>query len=447
MGTLSLRRQLTYTFLLFTLLLLLVPHAAHESDMSFWVAWSKDIFYHGLGNVYQSPGNNYNPFYHYILWFNGWLMGDVEKLIYYSHWLKAYTLVFDFAGAFWAASLVRERERRFGLVLLLLLNLGYLYNTLVWAQVDAIYTFFVFGAVVLAVRQRAVASALFFVLALSAKTQAIIFMPPLLLLWAPLWWQRPQRLGLAVGASAVLATLILAPFIWWSDENYLPQIIKFNLGAANTYPVLSMNAFNFWYALAPDPDPVGVADTGLYAGLMYRTWGLLLFFLASALALFPLLVLSLRKLRRPPVAPAASESNPDDFSIVLLSCGLIPLCFAFFNTQMHERYWHAAMLFLAAYAFLKRDYLPYVLTSVAYVLNLESVLQFLKLRKYSVLVFDPLFVAGLFAVAMVLGFVKLYRLTQWRQEWLLIRQNFSRNPVALPLALAPTDLPERRLND
>ena len=422
MGVLSFRRQAAYTFLLFTLLLLLVPRAGHESDMSFWVAWAKDIYYQGLGNVYQSPSNSYNPLYHYILWLFGGLMGDVDKMVYYRHWLKALTLVFDFAGAFWAASLVRERDRRFGLVLLLLFNIGYLYCTLVWIQVDAIYTFFAFGAVALAVRQRPVASMLLFVLALAAKPQAVIFVPPLLLLWAPQWWHRPRRLVQALGAGAVLMTLILAPFVWGGLQNDLPRILEINLKAANFFPVLSMNAYNLWYLLGVAADPVVAPDYESFAGLTYRAWGLLLFFSFSAVALLPMALQALRHLRRSQDAPSGAVSTGPDMALTLLTCGLIPVLFAFFNTQMHERYWHAAMLFLAAYGFLRRDYALYVLVSVAYFLNLEGVLRYLELKKYTVLVFDPRFVAGLFALTIVLGLIKLCRLMPWRENWPLIQR-------------------------
>lgn len=427
MGALSFRRQAAYTFLLFTLLLLLVPRAGHDSDMSFWVSWAKDIYYQGLSNIYQSPANSYNPLYHYILWLFGGLMGDVDKMVYYRHWLKAFTLVFDFAGAFWAASLVRERDRRFGLVLLLLLNIAYLYCTLVWIQVDAIYTFFAFGAVVLAVRQRPVASMLLFVLALATKPQAVVFVPPLLFLWAPQWWHRPLRLVQSLGAGAGLMTLILAPFVWGGLQNDLPRILEINFKAANFFPVLSMNAYNLWYALGVAPDPGKAPDYNLFAGLMYRTWGLLLFFSTSALALLPMLLQALRSVRR---SPNAAPSAQPDMALTLLTCGLIPILFAFFNTQMHERYWHAAVLFLAAYGFLRRDYVLYVLVSVAYFLNMEGVLRHLELKKYTILIFDPRFVAGLFAIAIVLGLVKLYRLMPWREHWPLLPRPVRREVAA-----------------
>jgi Gpi18-like mannosyltransferase len=432
MGTFSLRQQLTYAFLLFVLMLLLVPRAGYDSDMYYWVEWSSYIFEHGLGNVYQLESNNYNPLYHYILWLYNQMMGSLEKVHYYIHFLKGYTLFFDFAGAFWAAFLVRERERRFGLALLLLFNIAYLYNTLLWIQVDSIYTFFAFGAAVLAAQRRLAASVVFFVLALAAKTQAIIFLPPLVLLWVPQWWHRPWGMVQAVLAGVGAAVLVLAPFVWGAWENYLPRIIEINLNAASMYPKVSMNAYNFWYLFMPEAAPTSTLDTLPFMGLTYHLWGLMLFFVFSVLALWPLFMAAVRGVRTPrtmhrPVAPA--------MPLVMLSLGIIPLLFAFFNTQMHERYWHAAVLFLAAYGFLRRDYLPYVVVSVAYFLNLESVFRYLQLLKYGILVFQQWFIASLFAIAIVLVLIKIYQLAPWRTERLATAP-LAPQPVSTTLASA-----------
>lgn len=407
MGIISSRQQLICTLLLFFLMLLLVPQAGYDGDMYYWVKWATYIFEHQLGDVYEVSDNNYNPLYHYILWLYGHLMGSTEKIVYYRHWLKGFTLVFDFAGAIWAASLVADRSKRFGLSLLLLLNIGYLYDTLIWIQVDSIYTFFSFGAIVLAARRHTVGSVLLFVLALAAKTQAIIFLPPLLLLWAPVWWVRPARLVQAGLAGAGIATLLLSPFIWWSWTNHLPRIIEINRTANEVYPRLSMNAFNIWYLITSYDVLDRVPDLLPFAGLTYRSWGLIFFMTASAITLLPLLVASWQTLR-------TSKAPPPSLALVLLTSGCIPLLFTFFNTQMHERYWHAAVLFLAAYGFVRRDYLPYVLVSVAYFLHLERALQYLKLMNYGILVFQPKFIASLFASLIVLVVLKIYRLAFWR---------------------------------
>jgi len=406
----SFRQRQLVILLLFGLLLLLVPHAGFTDDVNCWVRWSTYGFEHGLGNVYQVSDNNYNPLYHYVLWLYGQLCGSVESIQTHRHWLKAFTLVFDFAGAFWAASVVPERTRRFGLALLLLVNIGYLYDTLVWEQVDGIYSALSFGAVLLAARQRAVASTLLFVLALAAKTQAIMFLPTLLLLWAPQWWTRPARLGWGILAAAALGLLLLAPFIWGGWENYLPRIIAINAEAANKNPIISMHCFNLWYWLMPNADAVWQPDTQQLAGLSYHLWGLLLFAGSLALALLPVLLVAVRQLRSRGGLTAAAS-----LPLVLLSTGLVPLLFAFFNTEMHERYWHAALLFIAAYAFLSRNYWPIGLVSVAYFLNLEGTLHYLELHNYQVLLFQPRFVAALFGVAIVVAFASLFRLA--RAAW------------------------------
>jgi Gpi18-like mannosyltransferase len=402
---LSFRQQLLLFFLLFGLLLALVPHAGFGDDVGCWVSWATYGFEHGLGNVYQVKDNNYNPLYHYVLWLYGQLCGSADSISGHRHWLKAFTLVFDFAGAFWAASVVPERARRFGLVLLLLFNIGYLYNTLIWEQVDAIYSALAFGAVLLAVRQRVINSLLLFGLALAAKTQAIIFLPTLLLLWVPQWRRRPTRAAWSLAAGAALGLLLVAPFVWAGAANYLPRIVAINLEAANQNPVISMHCFNLWYWVAADPDATWQPDTQVVAGLSYHHWGLLLFAGSLTLALAPVLLGAWRQLR----SQAVAETTPP-LPLVLLSTGLIPLLFAFFNTQMHERYWHASLLFLASYAFLSRNYWPFALVSVAYFLNLEATLRYFELHNYHVLLFNARFVAGLFALVIALGFISLYRL-------------------------------------
>lgn len=435
MDTFSRRQQALLLLLLFVVLLVLLPPTGHPGDLGYWKRWASYGFEHGLSNVYEQADNNYNPLYHYVLWGYGQFMGSPAKIAANIHWLKAFTLLFDFAGALWAASLVRERH--FSLAWLLVLNIAYLYNTLVWGQVDAIYTFFAFGAVVLATRQQTVGSVGCFVLALAAKTQAIIFLPPLLLLWGLAWWRRPGRLLLAAGAGTALAALVLAPFTWGSEANYLAHIIKINLGAAETYPIVSMGAYNLWHLL---PGKVGAPDLRPLAGLTYRTWGLLLFCGASALALLPLLLTTLRGLRSgsrravpqfPTPSAAPDLVSAPDLTLVLLSCGLIPLLFAFFNTQMHERYWHAAVLFLAAYGFLRRDYLPYALVSVAYFLNMENLLRFVGALPHHAFFFKSWFAAVLFALTIVVSLVRLYQLAAWRADWHYLRRR------GLPAAVPP----------
>lgn len=398
--------------MLFVLLLVAVPHAGHDADVACWNRWAQYTFGHGLPNAYAAENNNYNPIYNYVLWLYGLLMGSSQKIWHYQHLLKSFTLLFDFAGALLVSRLAAKAvaERRFKLSLLLLFNIGYLYNTLIWEQVDAIHTFFAVAAAVLAVRQRLTASMLLFVLALNMKTQAIIFLPPLLLLWAPQWLRRgvgPSAASLA--AMLLLQTAILAPFVFFAERSALPWLLQINFKAAETYPYVTLNAHNMWSVLNHD-GPLRVlsnyADTTVgAAGLTYRHWGLVLFFGASAVALFPLLMLMVRGYltRRWP------DTKPEQ-ALVLLSFGLVAVLFTYFSTQMHERYWHPALLFLAGHAMLTRRYWLFALFSVAYPLQLEVVLRYVGLKNYGIAVLHPYFIAGLFTIILIGAFVELYRL-------------------------------------
>jgi len=373
----------------------------YTDDVNFWLRWSEQIFNSGLGNAYDAPDNNYNPLYQYILWLYSMLAGSVEKIQRYHSFLKAFTLAFDFAGAIVAASLVKDKKDKFLYSLFLLFNVGYLYNTVVWEQVDAIYTCLSFVAVYLAIRQHNVWSVLFFVLALNAKLQAIIFFPMLALLWLPAWMKSIRTVGVTVVATLLLQTLILAPFIWGGYKSYLDTIIDINFRSVGFYPFVTVNAYNMW-AVAFDGGLTWTSNAGLFWGKTYKFWGTLLFLVMSFVTLAPLFV---------NVVYGELKKNylyKENISLILLTCGMIPLVFCFFNTEMHERYWHSAILFLGAYSFVSSRYSVFVLVSSAYFLNLESILRYLNLANYSTLIFDYRFVAALFGVAIAIGIREIY---------------------------------------
>ena len=388
---------------LFILLIWLTPRIGFPGDVEYWTQWAAYSARHGLGNSYAQYDLNYTPLYLYVLHAYGRLLaGSAAAIVRHRHELRAFTLLFDFAGALAAVSVVEGHWRRFWLSLLLLLNGAYLYNTLIWEQVDAMYTCLSFGAVLLALRRHLVGSVLCYVLAIYCKLQAIIFLPLLLLLWLPLAWARPRQLGWSLLGGVGLQVLLLAPFIWLGDHNYLPRVFAVARGASNLLPFLSVNAFNLWYLLFPGPSQTGSSDALLFLHVSYKHWGLLLFCAGSAVVLWPLLRLLLR--HRRPLTDAHAV-------LVMLTCGLLPIVFCYFNTQMHERYWHAALLFLAAYGFLTRDYWPYGLLSVAYFFNLETLLGATGKFYYVYIPYWPQLVALLFTAVLVLGLRRLYRLS------------------------------------
>jgi Gpi18-like mannosyltransferase len=399
--------------LLYVLLLLLTPAAGFGSDVSCWTSWATQIGAHGLNSAYDLETNNYNPLYQYVLWTYAKLAGSPARIVAGIHCLKAFTLLFDFGGAILAVRYFGwgDGNQRFLLSLLFLLNLGFLYNTVVWEQVDAIVSTLAFAAVVQALRQRPVSSALLFVLAINTKSQAIIFLPPLLLLWAPQWWLAPRHLGQSILLGGVGQLLILAPFIWGGTVVRIAHLVY---DAVGYFPFTSVNCYNIWVVIFKQ---FVVGDFVYYAGLTYRKWGLLSFMLASTVVLLPLGLTALHKLR------TRTLFGPADYQLVLLSVALIPLVFCFFNTQMHERYWHPALLLLGAHAVLTRRYVLFMGCSLAYFMNLEAVIRYLgPISYYPNIFFRPKLVAGIFGSAIVGGVWQLYRQTPLGAAWQLLRQ-------------------------
>lgn len=399
--------------LFFGLLLLLTPAAGHRFDVQFWESWATYMNAHGLGNTYRLAHNNYNPLYQYVLYGYAKLAGSPQAITAYIHCLKAFTLLFDFGGAILAVRYFGwgDGNQRFILSLLFLLNVSYLYNTVAWEQVDAIVSTLSFVALVQALRQRPVSSMVWLVLALNTKTQAIILLPPLLLLWVPQWWLAPRRLVQAMGIGAMVQGLLLLPFIW---SGTMPLLIAVVRDAVDHYPYASMNCYNMWVFVLND---ILVSDFQTYAGLTYKSWGLISFCVASAIILLPLGLATLHKLRTRTLFGTAN------YSLALLSLGLLPLAFCFFNTQMHERYWHPALLLLGAHAVLVRRYALFGIVSLAYYLNLEAVLHYLgDFSHYPSLLFRPKLVATLFAAVLLMGTWQLYRMASPWATWQLLRQ-------------------------
>ena len=400
--------------LLYTTLVLLTPHAGLGGDVRYWVEWATYMDAHGLTRGYEVDSNNYNPLYQYVLFAYGKLAHGPDRIFRYRHLLKLFTLLFDFAGAIVAVRKFGwgDGNQRFMLSLLFLLNMGYLYNTLGWEQVDGILGTLAFGAVVQALRQRPASSLVLFVLTVNMKTQGIIFLPPLLLLWVPQWRQAPRRLGRGLLLAAGVQLLILAPYILAGKMLEIIDVIRSSVGF---YPVASKNCYNLWVLLLK---PFEVPDTAVAAGLTYNQWGLLGFLVASGVVLLPLALATLQQLRERAVF------GPAHHRLILLSMGLIPLAFCFFNTQMHERYWHPALLFLGAYALLARRFFLFFLFSLAYFLNMEDLLRYQLPPDmlHTTVLFWPAVIASLFATVLAVGTWQLYREAGLRAIWQQLRR-------------------------
>jgi hypothetical protein len=190
-------------------------------------------------------------------------------------------------------------------------------------------------------------------------------------------------------------------------------------GTVNFFPYLAPSANSFWRWFIPGNQGVNnqvfingrmedMLDTQLFMGMTYHNWGLLLFCIFSLLALYPLLKQVFTALfRRERFIPAEHLSG------ILLTSALLNLCFYFFNTQMHSRYSHYALIFIAAWSVINKEYLIFILFSGAEVLSQEHDLRSLKLGAFydHFLLFNAYFITTLYFATIACLFFKLYNQT------------------------------------
>jgi Gpi18-like mannosyltransferase len=389
----------------FVLIVFLLPSSGHPYDMLCWHTWTRGIFENGLKECYQLPGLNYNPLFLYIMMVFGKFQGSVQKIDENMIYLKAVVLLFDFAGIYLVVNFFRKNNITVWAALLILINIAYLYNTVIWGQVDCIHTNLVLAAILAAFYRKSVLSFLLLILAINMKLQAIIFVPVLFLITFRDICNLKTFLRIFL-ICVVFQLLILLPFIMYGK---LHEVWNNNIRAIGTYPVASMNAFNLWYLLL-STDPMQTSDHIVFIGLTYKAWGLILFFLFSFITLLPLMI-------------AVLEQKLYDlqfYQMVFLSSFLIAIIFFYFNTEMHERYIHPAIILCGLYAIISSDYISYILLSVGYVLNLEKVMRHLKLNHYGTFIFDPRVISLIFLIAFVWGLYKLYALAGFKYSQLKI---------------------------
>jgi Gpi18-like mannosyltransferase len=399
-------RFLIIYLLLFCVYVSLIPRSGHGWDMWCWQEWAKNVFANGFKGVYRTYEftTDYPPLFHYFLYAFGIFQGSVENIVKNLHYIKIIPLTFDFLGGVYLTKLIRDRYKDsndiFFYSLLLFLNIAYFYNSIIWGQVDGMMTAFIFIACYYAIKNKVLYSLVFFLIALNLKLQAIIFLPVLGLILIPAFikdFSLPKLfMWLAIPVSIQL--LILWPFL---GTEAMDKIWYITVNSVGRYSEVSMNAYNIWYWLI-DGDLKTVHDTGTYWHISYRHWGLGMFFIMSFIALLPLLIDIYTILFR-------KKESGISLNKIFLTAALIPLIFFFFNTEMHERYSHPSLLFVAAYSILTKRFLPYIFVSVAYLLNLEGVLRYLQLRNYSTVIFDPRFVAGIFFITICMLFWDLYK--------------------------------------
>ena len=383
--------------LMYILLAILLPSDGFRVDMGYWQKWSSFALEHGIVNIYDSD-TNYHPIGLYLLYIFGLIQGSSEQIAQNIHYFKLLSLFFDFLGALTVFYLLKFRPENYLLPFFLLFNIAYLYNSLIWGQIDSIPTFFALLSIIYALKSKPALSILFYVIAINVKLQVIIFLPILGLLLLPQVIQNTKKV-VNISATAFLTQIIIIlPFIIAGTASGYWKVIT---GAIGHYTRISMNAFNLWFLIYDEPQFMN-DDIGLW-GLTPRIWGFILFFLFSFIVLFPLLIKIIQFIK---------NKAGDLFylsELTFLSCGLVTIVFFYFNTQMHERYVHSALIFFFLYGVIGKSYWLYGLTSLAYFLNMERLIDQIPFLHIHTFIFNFKLIAVIYTIVLILGIIKLYK--------------------------------------
>ncbi|MGE0637398.1 MAG: hypothetical protein AB7G44_07010 [Bacteroidia bacterium] len=393
-----------YFFIVFTLLFaafcIVVPDSGY--DKYFWISWSKDIAANGLGNVYSNPEVNNFPLVLYLLKVFTLFFSADRIDVFSINYLKCFAIIFDFATLAVVVSLLKKNNVNLLLCFVFLLNPAFWYNTVIWGQVDSVHILFVFVSVLFAINKKPLPALIFMLLAVNTKLQAVVFVPMiLLLLFATKALSTPRftKVLISVFVLFLIQLTIFLPFI--ISGNSQQTIHSLINSSIDFYPTLSRNAFNMWYLFFADP--LNTSDQITFL-LPLKLWGIILFVLFYVLVVFQFM------------------KSKKGLAEIFLGFALISLGFFFLNTQMHERYVHPVVLFAGLYAIFSKRYLILIISSLAYLLNLEGVMQILSyfddevfgfvVHYKSWFVFNPVFISLLFLSAIVIGIIDLRRITK-----------------------------------
>ena len=337
-----------------------------KNDVTAYQRWCLQIQAHGLSAVYGAD-SNYPPLIHYLLWLFAAIVPGKEFVQHYFYSFRFLILLFDFAGIYliwrWAKPGLSFLQLLF---YCLVLNIAFLYNTVIWGQTDSVGITLMFGALYAGWRNKVLLSTALCLLSINMKVHMFIFLPVwgIVVLYSIIAQRNWKLAGIIPVVIVAMEALILWPFI--NAGHGVVAILSARAHSVGELPYLSVHALNIWFLR------FGIASRDLtdnqhvLLAMTYRQVGLALFFLTAVIGLIPL---------AKQLSVVHKRAAPIDKLLIWQTGALISLLFFFLNTEMHERYTHPALLFMAAIAFSTRRFGMLALFSLAYFWNLELYMQ------------------------------------------------------------------------
>jgi len=338
--------------------ILLFPVQGCLTDLSTFGAWfhaaaenSPHLFYEVVSWC------DYPPFNVYIFWVFGSLakwfsLFGTSSLVYA---IKLPSNLFDLATAFLIFIFLR-RTLNFNSSLLATsfyaFNPATIFNTSVWGQYDAIYTFFLILSLILILASKPKLSVIAFTVGVLAKPQSIALAPLIVFLIV-----RKHGWKGIVTSALVSAAVVLIVTVPLKLSDPFGLLVNIYLKGYRGYPYTSLNAFNLWAF-----NGFWKSDAQTFLFLDFFKIGWIMF---GAVTAFSLYYLHKRF--------HYSKEVP-----VLFSAFVLLFAFFMLPTRIHERYLFPVFAVLALMLpFLKETRPIYGVLTFTYLANLAYVLPFL----------------------------------------------------------------------
>jgi Gpi18-like mannosyltransferase len=352
-------------FVSFLVRVLLFPLKGYSTDTLDFSIWFNMAAQHGIRPFYSVVSfADYPPFNVYIFWAFGSLANTLG--INMATMIKVVPNLFDLGTSALIFFFVRRQSTlKFAVVstALYAFNPAVIFNTAVWGQFDAVYTFFLVLSLMLAIKSKPVPAAVVFALGLLIKPQGIALLPLVALLIYMKWGVK--QFLYSVAAFAVTVFLVVLPFQGVGN----PVSFLYNVYSSgySYYHYTSINAFNLW----------GLQGMWINDGVLYYVgWALF-----AAAAVFTLYMVHKRlKVSGDLIAVYAA----------------FMLFFAFFMlpTRIHERYLFPAISMLALmFPLIKKVRALYVALTATLFVNQAYVLYWLNATAAPNLTGDPVVLA------------------------------------------------------
>lgn len=330
--------------------LALLPTTAHLTDVFTDEFTFKRhvvlIHERGLIDTFRDTNTSYVA-YHYALWIlaamYGWLGGAFDTdAMSLKVLVKLPPLALDLALIAAAYAVTRRlatdhraRWAPLAVAALVAFHPVVVYDSAVWAQIDAVVALSVLGAIGFAAARMPAAACAALAFGLLNKPQPIIFAP----IVAVLIWRCSGAPGLVRGAiaGAVVTVVPVLPWLISGDVHRLIEVYRklFSNGGGNV-TALTQNAWNLWWFIPFSKVPEAKDVMFSFGGMevTYQRFSLALSALAALLAL--------TYVWRYPTLRAA-----------LVAAGYIAVAFYVIPTSTHERYMYPMIALLAPVLFVE----------------------------------------------------------------------------------------------